>query len=257
MRKTLYLLSAFSAILLAGCFDTTQEITLNKDGSGVIINTTDLSNAIGMIKNFGGDDTEKMEKMNKDTTINFSDILDSLNSLPASEKELVKAGSLHINTNMDKEKFIVELKMPFSKTEDIAKVNAIAGKILKNAMKKQMGGDNGGTDATQGDEANEDTKGPAIDEYFETEYKNGRITRTLNKEKYATAADDEGLKALKEMSGMGSPMTMHYIFHLPKEVKKAEGKGVKVSDDKKTVTLDATIDDFFDDPSKMEFSIEY
>jgi hypothetical protein len=83
------------------------------------------------------------------------------------------------------------------------------------------------------------------------------ISKTLNIEKYAGASGDESMKALKQMSGMGSPITSNYIINLPRPAKKAEGKAIKLSADKKKATLTVTSDDFFDDPSKFEYRIEY
>jgi hypothetical protein len=53
------------------------------------------------------------------------------------------------------------------------------------------------------------------------------------------------------------PMNTTLIYNLPRPVKKAEGKNLKVSDDKKKVTILTSVEDFFDDVSKLEFRIEY
>ncbi len=69
--------------------------------------------------------------------------------------------------------------------------------------------------------------------------------------------DDEYLKGIKEAGGMGLEMKANYIINLPRAAKEVEGKGAKLSDDKKKVTLSASIDDFFEDPSLLEFKIKY
>ena len=88
-------------------------------------------------------------------------------------------------------------------------------------------------------------------------FSNGVIAKTLNKEKYAKAGDDEYLKGVKEAAGMGLSMKANYIINLPRPAKKAEGAGVTLSADRKRVTISVGIDDFFDEPSKLEFKIEY
>jgi hypothetical protein len=65
------------------------------------------------------------------------------------------------------------------------------------------------------------------------------------------------MQSLKQMSSMGSPINVNYIINLPRPAKKAEGKALKLSDDKKKVTVSVTSDDFFEDPSKFEYKIEY
>jgi hypothetical protein len=50
------------------------------------------------------------------------------------------------------------------------------------------------------------------------------ISKTLNKAKYATAADDEFMKSLQQMSSMGSPITMNYVINLPRRAKRLKVK---------------------------------
>ena len=50
---------------------------------------------------------------------------------------------------------------------------------------------------------------------------------------------------------------MKTVINLPKPAKKAEGKGVKLSEDKKKILMEGTLDDFFEDGSYFEYNIEY
>jgi len=62
---------------------------------------------------------------------------------------------------------------------------------------------------------------------------------------YAVYAQPEGYtERLKGMMSIGFRPTV-------------EGKGIKLSEDKKTITISSDLDDFFDDPSKLEYRIEY
>jgi hypothetical protein len=62
---------------------------------------------------------------------------------------------------------------------------------------------------------------------------------------------------LKEAGIMGIPVLTTQVINLPRPAKKAEGKNVKLSDDRKKVTIKSSIDDFYDEPAKMEYRIEY
>src|SRR5687768_5512698 len=106
MKKAIYSLVTACTILLSGCFDTTQEITINENGSGVLLNTTDMSSMIGMLKQFGGEQAEKMKDMSKDTTVNLARLADSLNTLSAEEKLLLKEATLGLKINIPDEKFV-------------------------------------------------------------------------------------------------------------------------------------------------------
>jgi hypothetical protein len=127
-------------------------------------------------------------------------------------------------------------------------------------MKKQMAGEGGSEDEEAGQEgkmpSTDDVPDGSVDDYYITTYAKGKIQKKLNAEKHATIEEDEGMKALKEMSAMGAGNTT-LIFNLPSPVKKAEGKNVKISEDKKRVTITTTSEDFFDDATALEFLIEY
>jgi len=107
-----------------------------------------------------------------------------------------------------------------------------------------------------GDE-NKDEMGANIDEYYSSVFEKGKFTRKLNKEKYAKVEDDKSLKSLQEMAQLGMAINMKTIINLPKPAKKAEGKGLTLSDDKKKITMEGTLDDFFEDGSYFEYNIEY
>jgi hypothetical protein len=47
------------------------------------------------------------------------------------------------------------------------------------------------------------------------------------------------------------------VINLPRPASKVEGKGLKLSEDKRKVTLSVDIDDFFDEPEKLQYVIEY
>ena len=97
----------------------------------------------------------------------------------------------------------------------------------------------------------------SFDDYYEFEFSNGELTRKVNKEKYAGVESDEYFKGIQQASAMGLVMKATYIINLPRPATKAEGKNVKLSDDKKTVTISADINDFLADASSLEFKIKY
>jgi hypothetical protein len=251
MKKLFYLLLTLSSIFLAGCFDTTQEVTINADGSGTLVNTMDMSSMVGMMKQFGGDEASKMPNM--DTTILFSTFADSIPDITAQEKELVKKGNMKLSINMKEEAFVIKMVFPFQKTSDLATIKSVIPKAMDQAMKKMVGN----AEMPAGMSSQEMPKSKTFDDYFDLNITDKSMAKTLNKEKYNGAADDQYMKSLQQMSSMGASPTVNYIFNLPRAATKAEGKGVKLSADKKKVTLNLTSDDFFDTPAKFEYKIEY
>lgn len=250
MHKLLGLLLIGGTMAMTSC-ETTREISFNKDGSGSLVTTTDMSSLLGIAK-MSGKDLEKESKA-VDTTIFLDKMVDSIPDLSSEEKELVRKGKLGLTMNMSEEKLITKLEFPFSNAGQISKLDQLSAKVMQDAMKKQAADSSGGAPPIPDDAM---PKG-SMDDYFITTYGKGRIEKKHIREKYDSVGNDKGMQALKEMAGQGMPMNTILIFNLPKPAKKAEGKNVKLSEDKKKVTITSSIDDFFEDVTKLEFKIEY
>ena len=250
MKKLLGLLLIGGSLALVSC-ETTREISFNQDGSGKMVTTTDMSSLIGIAK-MSGKDMDKEDKA-IDTTIALDKMVDSIPDLSADEKELVKKGILGLNVNMKEEKLITKLEFPFTSTAQITKLDQVSAKVMQQAMKKQAEQGAEGAPPIPADEMPK----ASMDDYFTMTYGKGVIEKKHIPEKYATVGEDKGMQALKEMAGQGMPMNTTLIYNLPKPAKKAEGKNVKLSEDKKKVTITSSVDDFFDDVTKLEFKIEY
>jgi len=250
MKKILFSLFAGSVIFLTSCLETTQEITLNEDGSGTYVNTNDMSKVLTVAKNMGAASSDKMPEQAVDTSISFAANADSIQDLSAQDKELLKKGTLHIKMNMEDEQFITTMSFPFSTLDDIQKINRLSGKMMMESMKSKMPGEMPMGSGSM-------PEASSFDDYFTLEFSNGELKKKLNKEKYAGVAKDEFLNGMKQAGEMGIPVSTTFIINLPRPAEKAEGKNVMLSEDKKKVTVSATIDDFFDNPEKMEFKIKY
>lgn len=251
--------------VLSGCFDSVEETTIKEDGSGTVFTSVDMGKMFTMLSAMGGDEKMKdADKINIDTTIFLKDIKDSLKKLSDVEKKLLEKGSAHMVMNIKDEKFSISFSVPFTKTSDINPVNdalgKASGKIMQSMVEKIIPEDKKGDmkeaeNNAEGKDNGEST--PTISAYYGTVYEKNKIIKKINKEMVAKLAEDESLKSVKEMGQMGMAMNLKTVINLPRPAKKAEGKGVKLSDDKKTVTIEGTLDDFFEDPSMFEYVIEY
>lgn len=248
MTKLSILLAAVGLFLLSSC-ETTREITLNENGGGTFVTTTDMSGMIAIAK-MNDKDNKMAEEKALDTTLMLDKLADSIPDLSAQDKDLLRTGKLDVQIDMANEKFLTRLHFDFANTGQLTQLARLSQKVTQEAMKKQMGGENAGLP----DEGMPQTD---IEDYFTTTYSKGVIEKKLNAEKYAGVANDQGMEAMKQVSAQGMSMGTTYVFNLPRPAKKAEGKGVKLSEDKKKVTINTSTEDFFDDPSKFEFRIEY
>ena len=266
MKKISFLVVLSSLIILTGCFDTVEEVTINDNGSGLYVNNMDMGKMMGMVKTFGGEAKEmkELEQMKADTLINLKDIKDSLKNLSPAEKKIIESGTLKVKINVEAEEFSFTFSFPFSKTDDIGNIRSVLKKskqdMLSNGMKNKFPEKDKEKTGLFGKEIDEDGSGEIgteIDEYYKIVYEKNKLTRKVIKEKIAGVGEDKSLKTLQEMSQMGMSMNLKTVINLPKPAKKAEGKGVKLSNDRKKVTIEGTLDDFFEDAAYFEYEIEY
>jgi len=249
MKKILVSLLAGSAILLTSCFETSQEITLHEDGSGTYVNTNDMSKILTIAKNMGAASNDKIPAT-VDTSFSFALAADSIPDLSAEDKELLKKGNVQIKMNLEDEKFISTMSFPFTTLNDIQKINRLSGKMMMTTMKSKMP-----ADIPMG--SPEMPEPSSFDDYYTLEFSKGELKKKLNKDKYANVDKDEFLNGLKQAGSMGIPVTSTYIINLPRPAEKAEGKNVKLSENKMKVTVSVTMDDFYDNPESLEFKIKY
>lgn len=250
--KKFFLLLLTGCALLTGCLETTQEITLKEDGSGSLSTTSDMGTILGMARQMGGaSELEKAGDKAMDTTILLGAQADSIPDLTMEEKELLKKGSMNMKFNLKADEFKTRLDFPFADPGQIAVFNKLTGKLLANALKNQVG------DSPMGGMGGEIPPISSFDDYYTMEFSNGELKKKLNKEKYNTVSSDEYLNGLKQAATMGIPVGATYVINLPRPAEKVEGKNAKLSDDKMKVTVKIELDDFFDDPEKLEFKIKY
>lgn len=252
MKKLLTGFLAAAVIMLTSC-ETTREITIAPDGSGKVITTLDMSGLIGMMKMSG--QSEQMEKMERpvDTTINLGLMADSVPDLTAEQRQLMKGGVLGMKMNMDEDVFVFKIDFPFKKITEIAAIDELTSKAMDQVGKKQMAG-GGEEEMPEGMMPETDKASPA--QYFNTVYKPGLIESKLDATKYEGMADNEMLQGLKEMAGMGMGKNT-VVIKLPVPAKKTTGSNLVLSEDKKTVTITTSLEEFFEDPKKLEYRIEY
>jgi hypothetical protein len=249
--RTRFLFFLSLLFVLTGCLDNTQEVTLNESGGGVFASSTDMGDLLGLARQMGASqDLSALDKQKMDTVISLAAAADSLEGLTENEKALVAKASLSINMNMGADQMKTAIRMPFDNFEQAALLQPLSGKLLGDAARRQLG-DKLPTGGRQ-------MPAPSnFENYYDLSIASGRIARVLNKARYARAEEDEFLKGMRELSGMGLSMKSTYIINLPRPAIKAEGKFLKLSEDRKRVTMSVDIDDFFEEPEKLQYLIEF
>jgi hypothetical protein len=248
-RRLLWLVCL--AFLLASCLDNTQEITLNDNGGGVFSSSTDMGDLLGLARQMGAaQNLTELDSRKLDTIISLVNTADSLAGLSAEEKALVAQASLSIQMNTSADQMKTGIRMPFNNYDQAALMQPLAGKLLGDAARRQLG-DKLPTGGRQMPSPS------SFEDYYDLSISSGSIKRVLNKERFARVENDEFLKAMRELSGMGLSMKSTYVINLPRPATKVEGNSLKLSEDKKRITLSVDIDDFFDEPQKLQYLIEF
>jgi hypothetical protein len=268
MKKISWIAGLLMLIGFSGCFDTIDEFTIAENGSGTFVNSLDMGKIFSLAKTMGGgnEDMKEFENLKTDTVVKLKDIKDSLKNLNDAEKKIAATGTLRVQIDAKEDKMNFIFTFPFSNTSQIAPIQNILKKaktdVIENIMSTVTGEEgkkkNGLFDADPDDtDMQPEEMGANLDQYYTTVYEKGKFTRKLNKEKYANVGDDKMLKSMQEMAQMGMSVNMKTVINLPKPAKKAEGKGVKLSEDRKKITMEGTLDDFFEDGSYFEYNIEF
>jgi hypothetical protein len=250
MKYTLLL--SLILTLLSGCLDTRQEVTLLEDGSGTFETTSDMGAAISLIRQMGGNSQlEQSGAETVDTVLTVTQLTDSLKGITDAEKQLLREATLSLKMEMKNDLFRTALRVPFRHTDEIVRIGRLSNRLLGDALKERMG------DSPALGVGSDVPPLSSMDDYFITEFDNGMIKRKLDDEKHAGISSDAYLAGLKQAGQMGLSITHTWVYRLPRPVSSVEGEKVSLSDDRRTVTVRATLDDLFTDPGSLAFKVKY
>jgi len=262
MNRLTIILIAILPLLFASCMDTREELEIRKDGAGTLVVKTDLSKMLEMMKSFAGPEDLQKQGLDKaiDTTMLMKDYVDTAKTVSAENKKLLRDGKVHLIMNVKEGIGKFDLLLPFSSTSQLQDLyaslsNSTGG--LKNMLSgmdkgKQMGGG----DASAGDNANDNSM-PQITSVYDIKVKDGLYSRKVNMDRYQQFKQVMKLDELKQMSGMLGKMNYTLSVKLPGAIKKISNSKAVLSDDKKTVTLNADLMETFEHPELLALEIEY
>ncbi|MBO9634185.1 MAG: hypothetical protein J7578_13800, partial [Chitinophagaceae bacterium] len=86
---------------------------------------------------------------------------------------------------------------------------------------------------------------------------NGLFKKEVDTARYKQLMARKEANDIKQMADQGMEMIYSANFKLPRPVKHSSNPLLKVSDDKRTVTLRYNLLDIINDPAKYSFTIEY
>lgn len=264
------LLGAVAAVLvmLVSCYEVNEEIVLNDNGSGTYVTKMDMGALLEMMQTMGGQEELGKQGLDRpiDTLIRLKEIMEGAGDLSAEQKKLYREGSVKLQMNAKENLFKTDVFFPFESHEQLAQLMAgSASGPMAGVLQKAFSGQESGEDEQSDGEVASDEAAPAVghdtpldqlNSVFDVTVTKGAIRRKLNKTRYDAMMDQPEIAQAKQMAGM---VEIQYTttIKLPRPVKKADNALVKLSPDKKTVTIQYNLMDIFDQPEKFAYSIEY
>lgn len=254
-----FFLLSLTAIVFTGCFETTEDLTVNENGSGTYRYAMDLKGLFDMIDAMKAmDTTGNMDtgfpNERKDTTIRLRDFTDTATTLTAEQKALYRNTTVNLLMDQTEKEFKVVMNMPFEKTGDVEKLmklmssdegSGVLSKLFKNskALGNESSSDNNG-------------KMPDLNNFYDFSVKKGSLERKLNKARYDSVMQQYGGQ-MDQMEEMLSSVKINTVIHLPHAAKKIAGTKAVLAADKKTVTINGSLADVFKTPEAFAYRIDY
>ena len=254
-RNLLLSLLVVVALFFTGCFETTEEITVNADGTGSYNMNMDMSGLFQFFDAMSSMDTSaassKKKKEKMDTTITMRTFTDTAANLTVAQKALLHDATMKMVMDEEAQQFKMNMAFPFKQLSDVEKIIALSHSTSgTNIMGKMV---------LPGEvaESNNAPAMPDLGSYFDMTLQPHLIERKLNKEKYKSLNGDMQQNGMGESAEMLGSVKMNTVIHLPVAAKKATGTGLILSADKKTVTISGTMEDLTKNPEKFSYRIEY
>lgn len=259
MKYTRILPALFLTLLMLGCYEVNEELTIKADGSGVYATHMDMGQLFEMMKSMGGDDMSK-EGLDKviDTLMDLGSMTDTSTTMTAQQKELYSKGKMRMQMNAAENLFKIDMTIPFKSYSDLQFLLSGNGNpaSISNAMKKIFGGKDGAADGNEPDSP----KDPGLDEIgniYESVVSDGLISKKINKAKYEALMSRPEMEQMKQVTGSGLEVLYTTTFTLPRPVKEVDNTLFKVSEDKKTLTMKYNFLEVFESPEKFSYTIKY
>ena len=249
MKILKFILPLAVVFCFAGCLDINENVDVKKDGSGQLTMDMDMSQMIEMLQNYMGKEELAKKGMQKmDTTIYLKDIVDTVSSLSAEKKSLLRPGKVHIKLDMDAKVFTTHMQFPFTSQENLQKLYVVMsdGSLGNAKLFGGLGGDQGGS--------------PDINQFngiYNFTSKDGLMTKKVNEEKWKALKDDPQMAQVKQAAQMGMEINYTTTIVLPRAIKTVDNPLAKLSEDKKTVVMKFNLIDVFDHPEQFNYRIEY
>lgn len=245
-------------LCFVGCYEVNEEITINADGSGIHNTKMDMGQMLEMIQSMAGEEELAKEGLDRvlDTTIFMKSVIDSAKDMTPEQRELLKDGKMNLQMNMKEKIFKAQVTIPFKGYNNLQSLMSGNGSSMSGLSQLFKGVFDKGEEKP----ALDGPKEPGLEDMnsiFDVVVKDGVVSRKVNLEKHKALMEKPEIAQLQQMASGGMEILYTTSIKLPRPAKKTEGSLVKLSDDKKTVTLKYNLLELFDQPEKFSYSVQF
>lgn len=235
-----------------------EEITINADGSGVHNTKMDMGQMLEMIQSMAGEEELAKEGLDKvlDTTILMKSVMDSAKELSPEQRELLKDGKMNLQMNMKEKVFKAQVNIPFKGYKNLQSLMSGNGSSMSGLSQLFKGV----FDKGEQKPALDGPKDPGLEDMnsiFDVVVKDGLVSRKVNIAKHKALMEKPEIAQMQQMASGGMEILYTTVIKLPRPAKKTESSLIKLSEDKKTVTMKYNLLELFDTPEKFSYSIEF
>ena len=254
-----YVLAVALSLFFVSCYEVNEEIEINADGSGTYVTKMDMGQLIDMMQTFAGEEELKKDGLDKvyDTTILFKSLLDSAKDVTPEQKELMKEGKMKMQMNVKEKIFKMDMDFPFKDQNSLQQLmsgKGGSGTGITTAFKNMFGKKDEPADQPGAPKAPDMSDFAAI---YDVTVKNGLIQKKVNTTKYKEFMDRPEMAQMKQLNSSGMEILYTTTIKLPRAAKKTDNPMIKLSDDKKTVTMKYNLLELLENPDKFAYSIQY
>lgn len=256
MKKIWISVVVLMSVLIAGCYEINEEITITDKGTGTYATKMDMSAMLQMMQSMATPEEIEKSGLNRsiDTLIALKTILDTAKDVTPEQKRLLGDGTMKMKLDMQENVFTADINFPFKSLADLQTLMSGSGTggltdVFKQVMNKK--------DSTQQEVATQDQGFDQLNNVFDVSITKNSIVRKLNRQRYDSLMQRPEIAQAKQMMGGGFEVLYTTTIRLPRPVKKSDNTMIKLSQDKKTVTIRYDLMKIFDTPEKFSYSIEY
>ena len=257
MKKFWVCVVVIISVLFAACYEINEDITINENGSGNYSTRMDMSALLQMMQSMASEEEIQKSGLNRsiDTLISLKSIMDTAKDVTPEQRRLFQDGTMKMKIDLKENVFNADVNFPFKSLADLQALMSGSGtgglsEVFKQVFAKK--------DSAQGVTNMEDQGGlDQMNNVFDVTISKNKIERKLNRPRFDSLMNRPEVAQAKQMVGGGFEILYTTTIKLPRPVKKSDNEMIKLSDDKKTVTIRYDLLKMFENPEKFSYSIQY